>query len=441
MLKNTIILLLAVSVVYAETSVFSTSGPGDLYSSRSSYSGLAEIDSMRANSANFAAWADMSNTYFNLSVDYIQHDVEDYRYKKNKAYIFNKVFGINYPGTPQVTGQSSSYDDVMLSGFNFALPFGNKNVLGLSLTPVSIVNTQNLIANTPSTNPYQSMYYYGQEKRKGSFNNFSMIYGKACSNLSFAADLSVIFGSINETTMQIYKNGSSDSLNSFNSITIENNYQTSAFVINPGLSAIYKWQNYAFAGKISIPVYNKFEKNDTYLISKNYPDGFSKDNSTISGAEWPISMGFGFSWQPDRWKVNTDLLYTFFEGNKLGLAQTENYVDYWKVSISAKYHHSDRLLSSYEQRMTYKFGLSVEQRPVTEIMLENTFFNSRIYDYTAFGSIVTPFAGNRAALETSLSFTLSGDQANNGLEDQVWRLGFTFHNSNSWWLKKSRYED
>lgn len=417
MLKNIILLLIAASVAYAETSVFSTNGPGDLYSSKSSFNGLAEIDSTKANPANFAAWAGMSNTYFNLSVDYLQHDVKDYK------------------------SAASSYDDVMLSGFNFALPFGNKNVLGLSLTPISIVNTQNVVERKASTNPYQNLYYYGQEKRKGSFNNVSLIYGKSLPAFSFAADLSFVFGSINETTMQIYKNDTSDSLASLDYETIENNYQTSAFVINPGLSAIYKWQNYAFAGKISIPLYNKFERNDTYLISRTNPEGFSKDNSTISGAEWPISMGFGVSWQPDRWKVNTDLLYTFFEGKKLGLAQTEYYVDYWKFSLSGKYHHTDRLLAPYYQKMTYKAGFSVEQRPVTEIVLGNNFYNSRVYDYTAFGSIVTPFAGNRAALETSLSFTLSGDQANNGLEDQVWRLGFTFHNSNSWWLKKSRYED
>jgi len=104
MLKTIILFLLSLSVAYAETSVFSTQGPGDLYSSKSSFCGLAENDSLTANPANFAAWAGLENTYFNLSFDYVNHDVKDN------------------------IGTASNYDDIAISGFNFALPFGDKHV-------------------------------------------------------------------------------------------------------------------------------------------------------------------------------------------------------------------------------------------------------------------------------------------------------------------------
>ena len=134
--------------VKADTSIFSSLGIGDIYPGAMYTTGICYDDSTIIKPHNFVNWADINNMHYSISFGFNSYQAE-------------------------TESANSTYDGVSINGFNFAIPFGEKNTIGISLVPYSLVNISSHIEDQTiaDSNAFGQITYDYLTQKKGGLNN------------------------------------------------------------------------------------------------------------------------------------------------------------------------------------------------------------------------------------------------------------------------------
>ena len=399
---------------FAETSIFSNLGIGDLKPNVYLPQGMATTDSTTLSSLNYATWSDIKNTTFSVSASYDYNEVNQ---KKNQQDF------------------STNYDNLTISGFNFAVPFGdktNRNILGFSFFPYSRVDLENISGKETINNPFETINVETLEKKSGGLNKLSLLYAKRYSDFSFSLDLSSLFGSFKTVKSFRYSNESTDN-NSFDEKLFWEVDKAKILNFTVGAGFRYTYDKISFGGAFSIPFSQSTELEKTDLYNPRY-ESSTKSTTDVDDTEWPLELSFGASYDFGKLKLASDISYINFEDKKLGLSENEEYSNYLKTSLSASYRHSSKKIAPYYQKIGINTAIAFEERAVE-------YNNNKIDDISASLGFDFPYDYDRASIETIFTIIQSGDKDKTEFESTTYKFGLIFNGSASWWLRDKKYDD
>jgi len=416
-----LIIIVAASSLLSETSIFSSKGIGDIKPDSHLRTGVGKLDSLSISSSNYAMWTDVKNTTYSVSLSYDKHDV-------------------------QGENQSSKFDGMTISGFNIAMPFGNKNVIGLSFSPFSRVDVLESATESELVDQNDPASTYKKQVRKekdGGINSLSLVYGKRIGDLSLSTDFSAKFGTIRTDTENIYTRFVNDTtpIASRTHQVFDKSFYNH---LTLGLGLSYKVaDNLNIGGYLSVPFYSFTEKEVKSRlfspISGSLIEEKNQETEEID-SEWPIEFSIGMSYDfNESLNISSDFNFIGFKDKKLGIAlegvdSSEEYNDYTKFSISSTYTPSRKKLDTYYKKVSYTLGGILEKREVTVD-------GNDIYDKTLMCGLTLPYDRDRASIKANLYYTMAGNKNDSMYEENIIKFELIFTGSSSWWLKKNKYDD
>ncbi|MBN2857358.1 MAG: hypothetical protein JXN63_03045 [Candidatus Delongbacteria bacterium] len=404
-------LIITITVLaFSETSAFSAVSIGDIDVSLSSSTGIALNDSLVIKNHNYASWTGIANTTFSISSSYSINSVED------------------------ISGNNSDYDRFSFEDLSFAMPFGNGHIFGFSYYPAAVSDISGVSGPELVENSFEEAVSRTLETKKGSISNASLIYGKHFSGFAFAADASFKFGNYNRTKRYNYTSVSETYLtdNYFEEREIT---QISHFTLGSGV--IYDHSSgLSFGAKISLPVSSsgtgiyQFDRTTSYgsVLEKIY-----ENTGGLSVVEWPVEYGAGLGYRTSGFVFSYDFVLKKFDGLKTGIDDTAM-SDYYRHVIGLRYAPRQRRYDPYLKRMAYSGYLTIEKRPFD-------YNGNPVFDTTGTLGLNFPFNNDRTNVEIKFSYIRSGSVSDNALEGNTFRMQFNFISSDSWWLKKEKYND
>jgi hypothetical protein len=412
MMKNFIIsvILIASGALFSETSAFSALSYGDIDPSLNNTTGYAYADSLVLRNHNYASWAYLTNTSFSVSASYYAHSLET------------------------DAGIKSEYDRFVFEDISFALPFGDRHFFGFSYYPVTITDMTGVCEN--ETSLYEgddNVLFRALETRKGSISNASLVYGKGFGGFSAAVNGSFKFGNYDLMRRYEYISYSGELINWEE--YYEKKEKTQIFHFALGAGFYYNSPlGLDIGGSFSVPVSSYGAKIHDFDRTTSYGTvmaDISYDEAEFD-AEWPVEYGAGISYKYSNFIASFDHSVKAFGGTKPSIDDTE-LTDYSRSTFGLSFDPRKRKFDPYYKRMVYSAYLSLEKRPYE--------YNGRIMDITQALGILMPFNSERTAAEFKLSFTQSGDKTENGLTDNIIKIQLNIFSSDSWKLKKNRYDD
>lgn len=415
MIKNLLTTaLLAVSSLFSDTSSFSVISLGDIEPSLNISTGMAYVDSLVLKNHNYASWTYLSDASFSVSASFYSHSAED------------------------ESGAKSNFDRFTFEDISFALPFGNRNVFGLSYYPVSIVDASSVTEDEfVLEESFENTTIRTLENRKGSLSDFSLIYGKGFKGLSANIEASFKLGNYDLIRRYKYTTYVGDTEVIDWEKYFENKEKTQLFHFSAGGGVIY---NTPFGIRVgadfSIPLYSYVNKISEFDRTTSYGtviEELSEEESEVKDAKWPVEFGLGLSYRVSNFVLSYDLDYKRFSGLNIGIDDSD-LTDYSRNVFGISYDPRRRKYDPYYQRIVYSGYLSLEKRPYE--------YNDKpVYDISETLGFNLPFNDEKTNIEIKFSLTQSGSIDNNGLEDNIFKLQFNLISSDRWRLKKEKYND
>jgi len=382
----------------ADTSIFSSLGIGDINPSSMYSTGICYDDSTIIKPHNFVNWADIDHMHYTLSFDFNIHEA------KTEA-------------------ASSSHDGVQINGFNLAIPFGNRNTFGISLTPYSTVNISSFMEENTiaDSNAFGQITYDYLTKKTGGINNLTLVYAKRINNLSFSTNITGKFGHIAKEVQYSLDNGTFSNY-------YYSDYRTNISNLSLGAGIKYRINNkISLSGLFDIPIYSDV----TEYVSHTNVDEVKTD---IPDTEWPMTIGAGMFYKPNQFSFSSEFLFTNFKGKNLGFYDETTYNDFFKLAFSVGFSNYTNKLSSYYKRIKYNLDLAYIQQPYL-------YNNSAINDLSAIVGLTFPYNNERSSIKLDAGIVKSGDLSSNTIEGLTYKFGLTFNGSGNWWLRTKRYDD
>ncbi len=398
-----------------ETSAFSSLSLGDIEPSMNNSTGIAFTDSLILKNHNPAAWTGLANTSFSVSTSFYYHSLS--------------VAG---------GGGDSSYDRFTFEEMSFAMPFGNRNVLGFSYYPSSIVDMTNVTtdeAQVPES--FEDTTLRTLETRKGSVSNASLIYGKGLGDFSFSIGPKFLFG--NYEIARRYKYTSyvegTDIVDWEKYFESTDKTQIFHFLISGGV--LYKSPAGLDIGAVfSLPLSTYANRIGNFYRTTSYgtvTEVISEIESEDDSADWAFEFGTGLSYKVNKLLLSYDFSAKLFDGISTGIDDTEmkNYV---KNSFGLSFDPRNKKYDPYYKRMVYSGYFTVEKRPYE-------YSGNPVYDITGTLGLNLPFNNDKTNIELRFGYTRSGSKEDNGMECDTFRITFNFTGSDRWRLRKNRYDD
>jgi len=406
--------LWAVSSLFSDTSSFSVLSIGDIEPSLNNSTGMACVDSLVFKNHNYAAWSYLSDTSFSLSLSYYAHSTEN------------------------ASGIKSNYDRFTFEDISFALPFGDRNFFGLSYYPVSVVDVSSVTEDeVVLEESFENTTLRTLETRKGSLSNVSLIYGKGFGNFSADADASFKLGNYDLNRRYKYTSYVGDTEVIDWEKYFENRDKTQLFHFTAGGGFIYTSPiGLRIGADFSVPLYSYVNKVTEFDRTTSYGtviEELSDEENEMKDPEWPAEYGFGLSYRINNLIFSYDLDYKQFSGLNIGIDETI-LTDYSRNVFGVTFDPRHKKYDPYYKRMVYSGYLSVEKRPYE-------YNDDPVYDITETLGLNFPFNDDRTNIELKFSYTQSGSAADNGLEDNIFKLQFNLISSDRWRLKKEKYND
>jgi len=415
MIKNIVILILLTALnIFGDTSAFSVLSLGDIEPSLTNSTGFAFSDSLVLKNHNYSSWTSLSNTSFSLSASYYTH------------------------GTENISGVKSNYDRFTFEDISFALPFGDKNVFGISYYPISIADISSVTqTELPQENSFENTNLMTLENRKGSLSNISLIYGKGFENITANIDASFKLGNYSLARRYKYTTYAGDTEVIDWEKYFENREKTQLFHFTLGGGVLYNTPIGLNIGAVmSVPVYsygNKIKEFDRTTSYGTVIEEITDTENEIDNVEWPVEFGFGLSYKISKFILSYDMVSKQFSDLNIGIDDTK-LTNYYRNILGISFDPRHRKYDPYYKRMVYSAYLTVEKRPYEYI-------NDPIYDITETFGLNFPFNDDKTNIELKFSFTQSGSVDDNGLEDNIFKMQFNLISSDKWRLKKEKYDD
>ena len=395
--------LLFVENSRGDTSIFSSLGIGDINPTTMFTSGICYDDSTNIKSHNFVNWADIEHMHYTIS------------------------FGFNYYQAKTETG-SSNFDGVSINGFNLALPFGDGNAFGVSLTPYSLVDISSFYSETQvdTSNAFGEIYYESLTKKLGGINNLALVYAKKINDFSFSTNLSGKFGSINKNVQ--YRFSDEASSPAFDQYDYFSEYRTNMLNISLGGGIKYSYNNVvSISGLFEIPVFNDVTEFSSHT-------NVDEVEIAVEDTEWPITVGAGIFYKPNQFSYSAEFLFTNFSGKNIGFYDETEYADFYKLGFSVGYSNYTNQLSDYYKRIKYSLDFAYIQKPYL-------YNDNNINDLSAMVGIIFPYNNENSSVRIDGGIVQSGDIATNTIESTTFKFGLTLNGSGNWWLRTKRYDD
>ncbi|PID29471.1 MAG: hypothetical protein CR982_02620 [Candidatus Cloacimonadota bacterium] len=402
-MKRAIFLLIFISThfLYSETSPFSIFGVGDIYPFGSIKNSIIEEDSISISSDIFSNWSRLRNMTFSLSYSLVAHN------------------------TYGELSEGSNYDEMLISGFNLALPFGERNIVGVSLYPLSSQDYTFFGDEIQTENSFGEILKKTNERYVGGVDAFSLLYVKSYANHSFSLDFFSRFGNFRrkvETLFTSYDPGVTYS----GTRSIKENFQKTFYHSGFGFSTTAYYGMFDISGMIRVPFYS---------WGKEYNRKFNgvKSDSIIS-VEWPLEFGANISFKPNK-NISSNFKFSgiAFESKDLGVT-FEKQKNFYEFSLGVSYTPSRRLYDSYYKRISY--GL-YGAYTLTGIKAEENDINR----YRFAINLGFPYNEKRSKIESQFFIENQGDKVKNGISDLKLGFSLTVTGSDNWWLKKKKYND
>lgn len=420
MIKNTLILtLISISCLFSDTSTFSTLSLGDIEPTINNSTGIAFSDSLILKNHNYASWAYLSNTSFSLSASYYAHSTEN------------------------AEGIRSDYDRFTFEDISFALPFGERHFFGFSYYPVSVTDITSVTESEVAVpESFENTSVMTLENKKGSISNISLIYGKGFNNgLSAAFNASFKLGNYDAVRKYKYTTYVWDPEDSVCVADwekyFESSEKTQLFHFTAGGGFLYNSPlGLKIGGQFSVPLYSYVNKITGFERTTSYGtqvEEFSLNEYEVESPEWPAEFGIGFSYIYSKFVFSYDYSGKQFSGLDLGIDKID-LSNYSRNIFGVSYDPRHRKYDPYYKRMVYSAYFTAEKRPYE-------YGDEAIYDYTGTLGLNFPFNRDKTNIEVKFSLTQSGSAEDNGLEDNIFKLQFNLISSDSWRLKKEKYDD
>jgi len=415
-MKNNILILtlITVSYLFPDTSSFSFLSLGDIEPTLNTSTGFAFTDSLILKNHNYASWTHLSNTSFSLSASYYMHSTEN------------------------TEGVSSQYDRFTFEDISFALPFGNRNFFGFSYYPVSVTDITNVTeSETALDDSFENTSIMTLESKKGSISNVSLIYGRGFNSLSAAVNASFKLGNYDLVRRYKYTTyvGDTDVIDWEK--YFESSEKTQLFHFTAGGNLLYETPVGIKIGALfSVPMYsfvNKIKEFDRTTSYGTLIEEISESEYELKDPEWPFEYGFGIEYKFSNFLFSYDYSGKQYSKLDLGIDETE-LVNYSRNVLGVSYDPRHRKYDPYYKRMVYSGYLSVEKRPYD-------YCGNAIYDFTETLGLNFPFNHDKTNIEIKFSLTQSGSVEDNGLEDNIFKIQLNLISSDSWKLKKEKYND
>jgi len=407
------LILIYISAV-CETSAFSSLSLGDIEPSMNNSTGIAFTDSLILKNHNPAAWTGLANTSFSVSTSFYSHKLS--------------VDG----------GENSSYDRFTFEEMSFAMPFGNRNVLGFSYYPSSIVDMTNVTVNEAQVpESFEDTTLRTLETRKGSVSNASLIYGKGVNHFSFNLGPKFLFG--NYEISRRYKYTSY--FEGTDIVDWEKHFErtetTQIFHTLIGGGMLYRSPFGLDAGAVfSFPISTYANRIGSFSRTTSYgtvTEVISETESEDESADWPFEFGAGLSYKMNKMLLSYDFSAKLFDGINTGIDENE-LNDYIKNTFGIRFDPRNKKYDPYYKRMVYSGYFTVEKRPYE-------YGGNPVYDITGMLGLNLPFNSDKTDIELRFGYTRSGSKEDNGMECDTFRITVNFTGSDRWRLRKKRYDD
>lgn len=426
-----IFILVFTSVILADTSIFSGSGIGEFNPNSRFKASTAVYDSTSLSSENKAVWADIINMTYSVSLDYRNYDLE------------------------ALSGSNNNYDDFKVSGFNLAVPFGEKNVIGLSLKPITYIDylyKTDFIKDSVNNNSFEDISSQNFVSRHGSINSISLSYSKKISNYAFSLGFGTIFGYLERELRTTFKNN--DEVNSFDDAFYESMFRNNIYHLTFDAGFRYKVNdNFSIGAQASIPFRKMGEESYTFThyyyaySSSGYrylvEDEITKnDGIDIEDIDWPAYLTVGAAYNHKGFNLAFDFKYAGFNGMNIGFAKKENeeLSNYYALAFEANYRHSFRRLVPYYQKIKYSTGFTYEKLADKSSIINCGYYNDLAVS-TFKAGLELPYNNEMSHVGFNFYYSLKGDNKENYFEEKILKFEMVLSGSNNWWLRKQRYND
>ncbi|MFA6652890.1 MAG: hypothetical protein WCS93_00930 [Candidatus Delongbacteria bacterium] len=397
-----------------ETSAFSSLSIGDIEPSMNNSTGIAFTDSLILKNHNTAAWTGLANTSFSVSTSFYSHKLS--------------VDG----------GEDSSYDRFTFEEMSLAMPFGNRNFLGLSYYPSSIVDMTNVtVTEAQVPESFEDTTLRTLKTRKGSVSNASLMYGKGIKDFSFSLGPKFLFG--NYEISRRYKYTSY--VEGTDIVDWEKHFErketTQIFHVLMGGGMLYRSRFGLDAGAVfSFPLSTYANKISSFNRTTSYgtvTEVISENEGDYDPADWPFEFGAGLSYKVNKLLLSYDFSAKLFDGVDTGIDETEM-KNYTKNTFGLSFDPRNRKYDPYYKRMVYSGYLTFEKRPYD-------YNGDPVYDISGTLGLNFPFNSDRTNIELRFGYTRSGSKENNGMQCDTFRIAVGFTGSDRWRLRTKRYDD